>query len=66
MMANVTQAAVVFTGTLPDAPALNLIAPSSVEQKLRTPVKLKLTGEAADTKDWLAPPEGSSPVARNT
>ena len=40
------QAAVVVTGVLPAAPALNRSTPSSLEQKLRTPDWLKVTGEA--------------------
>ena len=40
------QAAVVVTGALPAAPGLNRSTPSSLEQKLRTPDWLKVTGEA--------------------
>jgi len=43
---NAWQAAVVVTGVLPAAPGLNRSTPSSLEQKLRTPDWLKVTGEA--------------------
>jgi len=40
------QAAVVVTGALPAAPGSNRSTPSSLEQKLRTPDWLNVTGEA--------------------
>lgn len=40
------QAAVLFTGVLPEEPGLKRMTPSSLEQKLRTPDWLKVTGEA--------------------
>jgi len=65
-MVNATQLATVFTGALPAAPGLNLNTPSSVEQKLRTPLMLNVTGDPALTKELLALAIGTNPVARNT
>jgi len=62
---NVWQVAASFTGRTPEAPGRNLITPSSVEQKSRTPLTLNVTGAAADTNDLFAPPMGTNPVARN-
>ena len=40
MLVKAWQAAMVVTGTLPARPGLKRMTPSSVEQKLRTPVML--------------------------
>src|SRR6059058_6699058 len=65
IIVNAWLADTVVTGVAPLFPASKRITPSSVEQKSRVPVTLKLTGEVPVTNEVVRPP-AVIPVAANT